>query len=116
MGQQEFVQKWQGRDLDPGLGRCPHPCGLRQGREGTVFLTHLPSLSKGGLKRLPLAIFCGNWGRMKLDPSSLHCRVSHLCPSSLTFSSQPLPGQYIGECPVPAVVIEPSRCITMGEQ
>lgn len=85
-------------------------------REGTIFLTHLPSLSKGGLKRLPLAIFCGNWGRMKSDPSSLHCRVSHSSPSFLIFSSQPLPGQHIRQCPVPAVVIESSRYITMGEE
>ena len=36
-----------------------HPCGLRKAREGITLLTHLPSLSKGGLKRLPLTILCG---------------------------------------------------------
>ena len=36
----------------------PHPCGLRKMREGISLLTHLPSLSKGGLKRLPLTMLC----------------------------------------------------------
>ena len=36
----------------------PHPCGLRKMREGINLLTHLPSLSKGGLKRLPLTMLC----------------------------------------------------------